>query len=121
MKANTFPRELRLLTPSEFTPLFKDPIRAASPCFTVLAKPNQLGHPRIGLTVAKKKVKKAYARNRVKRLARESFRLHQHQIPAMDMVIIAKHGIDQVDNAEVFAQLEQLWRRIAHRYKKSQS
>lgn len=115
MTKHTFTRELRLLTPSQFTRIFNDPIKAASPLFTVLAKPNNLEHPRIGLTVAKKRVKKAVDRNTVKRVIRDSFRLNQHNLPPIDIVIMVKSGIDQQPNAELFKQLEKLWRKIAQR------
>ncbi|WP_199610146.1 ribonuclease P protein component [Flocculibacter collagenilyticus] len=115
MVEHTFGRELRLLTPSQFSRIFNEPAKAASPFFTVLAKPNQLSHPRIGITVAKKRVKKAVNRNTVKRIVRESFRLNQHNLPPIDIVIMAKSGIDQQTNAELFKQLEKLWRKIAQR------
>lgn len=85
-----FPRELRLLTPSQFTFVFQQPQRAGTPQITILGRLNSLGHPRIGLTVAKKNVRRAHERNRIKRLTRESFRLRQHELPAMDFVVVAK-------------------------------
>lgn len=88
-----FPRELRLLTPSHFTFVFQQPQRAGTPQITILGRLNSLGHPRIGLTVAKKNVKRAHERNRIKRLTRESFRLRQHELPPMDFVVVAKKGL----------------------------
>ena len=69
-----FPRELRLLTPEQFKYVFQQPQRAGSPEITVLARPNNLEHPRLGLTVAKKHLKRAHERKRIKRLCRESVR-----------------------------------------------
>lgn len=54
--------------------------------------PEFAGASRIGLTVAKKNVKRAHERNRIKRLTRESFRLRQHELPPMDFVVVAKEG-----------------------------
>jgi len=106
-----FPRELRLLTPAHFTFVFQQPQRAGMPQITILGRQNSLGHPRIGLTVAKKHVKRAHERNRIKRLTRESFRLRQHELPAMDFVIVAKKGIAELDNQSFTEVLEKLWRR----------
>ncbi|GKX53436.1 ribonuclease P protein component [Budvicia aquatica] len=106
-----FPRELRLLTPSTFTFVFQQPQRAGVPQITILGRSNTLGHPRIGLTVAKKFVKRAHERNRIKRLTRESFRLHQHDLPSMDFVVIAKKGIADLDNHTLTEALDKLWRR----------
>lgn len=117
MLSYTFSRELRLLTPREFDSVFQNPFRVASPLFTLLCKPNQLGHPRIGLTVAKKRAKLATQRNRIKRCARDNFRLHQHQLPPVDIVLMVKGDISNTDNAELHQQLERLWSKIARQYK----
>ena len=82
-----------MLTPSHFTFVFQQPQRAGTPQITILGRLNSLGHPRIGLTVAKKNVKRAHERNRIKRLTRESFRLRQHELPPMDFVVVAKRGL----------------------------
>ncbi|WP_254556075.1 ribonuclease P protein component, partial [Salmonella enterica] len=70
-----FPSELRMLSPAHFTFVFHQPHRAGTPQITILGRLNSLGHPRIGLTVAKKNVRPAHERNRIKRLTRESLRL----------------------------------------------
>lgn len=101
-----FPRELRLLTPTHFTFVFQQPQRAGTPQITILGRLNSLGHPRIGLTVAKKNVKRAHERNRIKRLTRESFRLRQHELPAMDFVVVAKKGVADLDNRALSEALE---------------
>ncbi|MGP4123429.1 MAG: ribonuclease P protein component [Sodalis sp. (in: enterobacteria)] len=106
-----FPRKLRLLTPNHFIFVFQKAKRAGTPHVTILARLNTLGHPRIGLTVSKKHVKRAHERNRIKRLSRESFRLHQHSLPAMDFVVIAKKGLANLDNYALTQALEKLWRR----------
>nr|WP_294101526.1 ribonuclease P protein component [Providencia sp.] len=106
-----FTRELRLLTPRHFDNVFKQPQRASSPEITILGRLNELGHPRIGLTIAKKNVKRAHERNRIKRLAREYFRLHQHDLPPMDFVLLVRRGVANLDNRQITEALDKLWRR----------
>ncbi|OOF36251.1 ribonuclease P protein component [Rodentibacter heidelbergensis] len=111
MVRQNFSRELRLLTPFQFKYVFEQPFRASTPEITLLARQNDLGHPRLGLTVAKKHLKHAHDRNRIKRLVRESFRLCQHQLPACDFVFVAKGGISKLDNPTFYQTLEKLWQR----------
>ena len=106
-----FPRELRLLTPSHFTFVFQQPQRAGTPQITILGRLNSLGHPRIGLTVAKITVKSAYECNGIKRLMRDSLRLRQHEVPPMDFVVLANRGVADLDNRALSEALEKLWRR----------
>jgi ribonuclease P protein component len=113
----TFGRELRLLTPREFDNVFQNPFRVSSPLFTILCKPNQSVHPRLGLTIAKKRVKLATHRNRIKRCSRDSFRLHQHELPPVDLVLMVKGDISNTPNEELHKQLDKLWGKIARQYK----
>ncbi|XPE62351.1 ribonuclease P protein component [Shigella flexneri] len=113
-----FPRELRLLTPRHFNFVFQQPQRASSPEVTIFGRQNELGHPRIGLTIAKKNVRRAHERNRIKRLARESFRLHQHELPPMDLWWWEKRGC-RTDNHPLTEVLGKLWRRHCRLARKS--
>ena len=55
--------------------------------------PNQLGHPRIGIT-ASRKVGKAVVRQRLKRRIKEVYRRWQgrNNLPSMDLVVHLKQG-----------------------------
>ncbi|OUS26651.1 ribonuclease P protein component [Thalassotalea sp. 42_200_T64] len=112
-----FNRESRLLTPGHFKQVFDNPSRYGSSHFTILITSNSDKNNRLGMAIAKKRVKLAVQRNRVKRLVRESFRLNQHKLPAVDLVVMVKSGIDQLDNEVINQQLEKIWRKIIQRHK----
>lgn len=117
MNTNSYPRELRLLTPLNFKNVFSNPKRAGSAHLTLLAKNANLTHTRLGLAVPKKHVNKAHDRNRIKRIIREDFRLKQHQLPHVDIVIVAKGGIKNLSNQELRDLLGKLWQKISRQYK----
>ncbi|MCW9028782.1 MAG: ribonuclease P protein component [Kangiella sp.] len=114
-----FPASLRLLTAEDYKRVFNNnPVKLVCPPFTLLAVPNQKKLSRLGLIVAKKNVCHAVDRNKIKRLARESFRLHQHQLPSFDIVLLARRGSSQLPNKVLFEHLEQLWIRLQKRVNK---
>lgn len=121
MGENNFSRELRLLTPTHFEYVFNNAIPSVSPQLTLLARSNTSDNPRLGITLAKKRVKHAHDRNRLKRVIRESFRLQRHSFPNIDIVVVGKSGLDKLSNQELFFLLRKLWKKLALRCEKSQS
>ena len=75
----------------------------------VLAKPNQAGHARLGVVVGKKVLKRATARNYAKRLVRELFRRHRHELDALDLVVRVHRGFLPEDFDGVQQELKQLF------------
>ena len=112
----TFPRELRLLTAKQYSYVFAGACRFASQSFTLLVRRNDRTHPRLGLAIAKKSVKRAVDRNRIKRLLRESFRQKQHQLPPIDIVAMCRPVVVQLTNTQILQQLEKQWYCIRKRY-----
>lgn len=106
-----------MLTPSAFSRVFQQAIPATSPYLTLLARQNDHDHPRLGITVPKKKVKKAVQRNRIKRCARESFRLRAHELPNIDIIFIAKNGIGELDNKSIHEIMNSQWMKLLKRCK----
>ncbi len=94
VKLAHFPRELRLLTPL-ISFVFQQPQQRALAQITILGRLNSLGHPRIGLTVAKIRRVRMNATG-LNVLTRES-RLRQHG-PAMDFVVRWRKGVADLDN-----------------------
>jgi ribonuclease P protein component len=70
---------------------------------------------RLGIIVAKKNVKLAVQRNRIKRLLRESFRNKRDSLPNLDIVVLAKKGADLVNNQESAQELDYLWRKLVRK------
>lgn len=108
-----FPRRARLLKPDEFSQAFAGGKRHSESGLTAIAAVNQQGQPRLGLAIAKKTVALASDRNRLKRQIRESFRLHQHLLPAVDIVLLSRPGCAQASVLQLRTRLERLWTRIA--------
>ena len=108
-----FPRENRLLSAENYSRVFDgSEARASHKHLLILARTNQLSRHRLGLVIAKKNVRKAVQRNRVKRLTREFFRQLPAPTTGFDAVVLARRGIDGLDNAELTAILQQQWGRL---------
>lgn len=111
--------EVRLRCAADYKGVFDGALfKVHQPHFLFLAKHSELQNSRLGLVVAKKKVRRAHERNRVKRLARESFRLHQHQLGLLDIVVMPKMGIEAIPNAELYQQLQFAWQKLQRLAKK---
>ncbi len=80
-------RDARLVRPAEFERVFADNQRARTDSLLVMARPNDLGTPRLGMVISKRLLARAVDRNRVKRCVRESFRQAWPQLPACDFVV----------------------------------
>jgi ribonuclease P protein component len=89
-RRHTFPRTRRLGGRGTFKTIRDTGVRESRGPLTVWAIPNELGHPRLGISIGRV-VGNAVRRNRIKRLLRESFRLTQHDLPrGYDLVIAVR-------------------------------
>ena len=79
--------------------------------FTLLARENTVGYPRLGMIVAKRNAKRAVDRNTVKRIIRESFRMNKAALSANDYVVILKRPVGTVARDRLRQQLTGLWER----------
>jgi ribonuclease P protein component len=105
-----FGRSLRLTHQREFDRVFRKPELSTDRIFKVLFKPNGLDYPRLGLAIARKRIRRASARNRVKRMVRESFRLHQADLVGYDVVVLAQAALStEVDGPALRASLAWHW------------
>ena len=101
-----FSPDQRLHSPAEFGRVFAEPARSSDRFFTVLARPTGRPAARLGLTVARRAAKRAVDRNRLKRLARESFRHRASSLPPWDFVVLARAGADKAERRVLRASLD---------------
>jgi ribonuclease P protein component, eubacterial len=110
--ARRFQPAQRLRHKSEFDRVYRDSRRSTDACFAVLTRNSGGSIPRLGLSIAARIIGNAVRRNRIKRLVRESFRQHQHELPAVDIVVNARSGARDADNAVIARSLEKHWRTV---------
>ena len=63
--------------------------------------------------MAKKRIRRANRRNRVKRLVRESFRENQDRLAGLDLVVVALALADREPGAVLRGSLERHWTKLA--------
>ena len=110
-----FPTRLRLTKPAEYKKDFAKPVKSSDTYFTLLAIKNDFDHPRLGLAIAKKIIKKAVHRNMIKRVVRENFRIQQDSLGNLDIVVLARREAVDVPQELLRKSLEKHWLRLVSR------
>ena len=115
----SFPRQSRLLKADDYRRVFSSNFRISDANLTILVGKAESASPRIGFAIAKKQVRRAVDRNRLKRIFRESFRRWRDRLPAHDMVVMVKKNILLVDPSDFQRDLDNHWNSIIKKCTKS--
>ena len=111
VKNDRLARNRRIGRAGDFERIYEKGRRAGDRFLLVFAARNELNLTRFGLSVSKKHGN-AVARNRLKRLLREAFRLTQHELPAgLDLILIPRQN-SQFTLPELRRSLVDLTRRL---------
>jgi len=108
----TLPARLRLRRKRDFDAAYARGRRMGDGFFAVTVMRNDVGAPRLGLAVAVKVAGSAVARNRLRRIIRESFRLHQRELPAADLVVSARPPARTAAASALRESLAALWKKV---------
>jgi ribonuclease P protein component len=101
--------------PAEFREVKRRGKKFADALFSFSVLANHETHPRLGLSIATRTFGTAVARNRIKRLTRESFRLNQHSLPPVDVTVSARDAAGRANPAELRASLDKHWKTITQK------
>ncbi|SIO57843.1 ribonuclease P protein component [Singulisphaera sp. GP187] len=87
----TFRPYERLNDPADFRRAFERKRSASDPRMVVHGVENGRDYPRLGISVGRKRIRSAAARNVVKRAIREAFRLSKAELPpGLDLVVVPR-------------------------------
>jgi ribonuclease P protein component len=109
----SLPKQAIIVKTDDFSSVFSLRKRIASRYLVMRYRVNALQAPRLGLIVAKKTAKLAVQRNYMKRVLRELFRLNQHLLPAVDLVIQVQKPFEKPDFMQIQQEFEQLMQKLA--------
>jgi len=112
-KGFRFRKTNRLLNAAAFGCVFKKATRSRDKFFTVLCRDQKNDTARLGLAISKKHCRKATARNRIKRVIRESFRQHQQQLTGLDVVVINQPAASMASKLAMTESLERHWQKCS--------
>lgn len=107
----------KIVKPADYKNIFSNTeCKSSDQYFLVLAKKNTLNQSRLGLAIAKKSIKKAVQRNRIKRLIREFFRKYDKiNHYSIDFVVLARKNINLYENAVLSISLESNFKKVIKR------
>jgi ribonuclease P protein component len=113
-----FPRRARIRTSADYQAVFSEGIRVSGSYFrchlAMKASEANLAtveRARLGIAVSKRVDKTAVGRNKIKRVCREWFRLHQDELLPVRYVVVAKPEANQISGLRLRTDLEKLFRR----------
>jgi ribonuclease P protein component len=111
LKTFHFKKSARILKRNEFVHLSKHGQKLKNEHFIIAVGPGR-STTRLGITVTKK-IGNAATRNRIKRLAREYFRLNRHRVQgSWDINIIARQKAASISSAATCLSLGKLFDRL---------
>lgn len=102
----------RLKSKASFNFIFEQPKKVGQKFFTALYRLNRENRTRLGIIIAKRNAPSAVARNRIKRIIRESFRHQYDNLPTVDIIVIAKLRCDKLSNPFLREEIEKLWAKL---------
>jgi ribonuclease P protein component len=109
---HTFRARERLKRRRDFDRVSREGTNLSDGLLRIRAVSNGLPHGRLGIIVSRRMSRFAPERNRMKRLLREAFRLHKHDLPpGTDWLVIPKGNLARKSLREVEASLTRLARR----------
>lgn len=117
-----FPRIHRLLIKQDFQSVFADPCKVGYRYLLALYRPNEGRHARLGIVLAKSRVKRAVDRNLIRRIIRESFRHQQEMLKGLDLIVLIRSECsplsgDKVDKKTLRDDVDTLWQRLLNSQK----
>lgn len=118
--SRNFARSQRLLSAGDYKAVFdRADFRVSHRHFLLLARLNSRIQSRLGLIVAKKHLRRAVDRNRVKRVVRNTYRLSSVAGQGVDVVFLARRGVGELSPGMQTRALQEAWQTLFNKISSS--
>lgn len=107
-----FSRSHRIVSANDYKEIWQKARRLSGNCIALVNCKNHLAYARLGLSFSKKYFPNAVDRNRLKRVARETFRLYQNQLNSLDIIAVGYKGANLLSPKEQYHSFRELWLRL---------
>ena len=110
-----FKKEAKLIKTDEYSSVFNFRKRISAKFLVVHYQPNTFKRARLGLVVGKKIAKLSVDRNYMRRVLREFFRIQQHAINHVDLVIRVQKKFENEDFIQIKQEFDMLIAKLNQR------
>jgi ribonuclease P protein component len=107
----------KMIKTDDFSSVFNFRKRISTEHLAIHYQPNMHNRARLGLVVGKKTAKLAVSRNYMRRVLREFFRLKQHEICHVDLIIRVQKKFNKVDFIQIKQEFNLLIGKLNQRVK----
>ena len=108
-------KQAKMIKTDDFSSVFNFRKRISLQYLAMHYQPNAQQRPRLGLVVGKKTAKLAVSRNYMRRVLREFFRLNQHQICHVDLIIRVQKKFNKVNFIQIKQEFDTLIAKLNQR------
>ena len=108
-------KQAKMIKTDDFSSVFNFRKRISLQYLAIHYQPNTQQRPRLGLVVGKKTAKLAVSRNYMRRVLRELFRLGQHEICHVDLIIRVQKKFSKVDFIQIKQEFNTLIQKLNQR------
>ena len=108
-------KQAKMIKTDDFSSVFNFRKRFSLKYLVMHYQPNSFERARLGLVVGKKTAKSAVSRNYMRRVLREFFRLNQHDICHVDLIIRVQKKFDKVDFIQIKQEFDSLINKLNQR------
>jgi ribonuclease P protein component len=108
-------KQAKMIKTDDFSSVFNFRKRIATQYLAIHYQPNTHHRARLGLVVGKKVAKLSVSRNYMRRVLREFFRLQQHDICHVDLIIRVQKKFSKKDFIQIKQEFDSLIRKLNQR------
>ena len=108
-------KQAKMIKTDDFSSVFNFRKRISTQYLALHYQPNTHQRPRLGLVVGKKVAKLSVNRNYMRRVLREFFRLQQHEICHVDLIVRVQKKFSKNDFTKIKQEFDGLIRKLNQR------